>query len=107
MRWTPIQLKTLKTFKAKTNLGMIMVLPKAQEYGESVTWELRGYKKGVMGVLTPDAAFMEAIDAPTAWLDEARALRETLQEQYPQLAPELVVMAEKAEHSSIKELAEV
>jgi len=99
-----VRLENIKTYRAQTEKGTIMVLPRVKDYGDIVQWEVRGYKKGAMGVFAVDEDFIEAIDAPMTWLSEAQALKEALQSQYPMLAPQIIQKAKELENREIKML---
>ncbi|GAI28233.1 unnamed protein product, partial [marine sediment metagenome] len=62
-------IKALRDYEAATSKGHICIIPRALGYGEEgYVWEMRGYKKGLMGPVRVSEEFLEAIDAPVTWL---------------------------------------
>lgn len=102
-------IKALRDYEAATPLGHITIIPRALGYGEEgIVWELRGYKKGLMGPLKVTEEFLEAIEAPVEWLVRGQEMVRLLAEAYPMPTPAIIAEAKKIaalpEKTAVREL---
>lgn len=79
------ELRMLKAFRAETERGSLVFLPRVKKYGSTITWEARIYLKGAMGPLRLTKEGIEAIDAPADWYEKGKLFQRSLQEKFPVL----------------------
>lgn len=98
------QLTGLRSFRAEAPDGTVLFIPRVQRFGESVVWETRVHKRGVIGPLRANQETLRSIGAPEDWQFKVRAFQEALQARYPALELEFGPDVEQLDSGQMKEL---
>lgn len=98
------QLWGLRSFRAEAPDGIILFIPRVQRFGQSVVWETRVHKRGVIGPLRANQETLRAIGAPEDWPGKVRAFQKALQARYPALQLEFAPSEEQLDSGHSKEL---
>lgn len=92
--WTEQQLRELRDLEAHYPYGKIVLFPIIKEWGDSIYWDGRVYKKGAAGVLPPSEESLRAIGVPEEevkrMLEKTERALAALSRLYPKAIPELV-----------------
>lgn len=92
--WTQEQLSNLKDLEAHFAFGHVTLFPIIKEWGDSIYWDARVYKKGAAGVLPVTEESLRAIGVPESeimpMLGRCEKAMAALSRLYPTAIPELV-----------------